>query len=150
MRDDLAPGHAAGSPRERGEVVFEATGEVSERAELLNGFLQLSLDGEAVQGDGRWLCASSLAWQLGRTGEVALKEGDLSLEDGDHELFAVLEHGTAEADLDTGSAVVRAVFTVDGARGDWAAPGDRVGCDLRIEIESWRGEIRVRPAAELP
>jgi hypothetical protein len=146
MPDDQTPG----SPRERGEAVYAVTGEVSERAELLNGFLQLSLDGEAVHGDGRWQCASSLAWQLGRSGEVALKEGDLSLEDGDHELFAVLEHGTAAPDLETGSAVVRAVFAVDGARGDWAAPGDRVACELRIDVETWRGEIRIRPAALRP
>lgn len=150
MRNAHEHEHARGFPPERAEAVFLATGEVTERAELLNGFLQLSLDGEAVQGDGRWQCASSLAWQLGRAGEVALKEGDLSLEDGDRELFAVLEHGTAEPDVDTGSAVVHATFTVDGARGDWAVPGDRVSCELRIEVESWRGEIRVRPAAVLP
>jgi hypothetical protein len=144
MRDDRAPAppHA--------ETVYAAAGEVSERAELLNGFLQLSLDGEAVRGDGRWQCTSSLAWQLGRSGEVALKEGDLSLEDGDRELFAVLEQGTARPDLDTGSAVVEAVFTVDGARGDWAAPGDRVACELHIEVETWRGELRIRRAAVLP
>ena len=140
------PASAQSAPLER---VYAATGEVSERAELLNGFLQLSLDGEAVGDGARWQCASSLAWQLGRSGEVALKEGDLALDDGDRELFAVLEHGTAEADLDTGSAVVHAVFNVDGAHGDWAAPGDRVTCELQIGVDGWRGELRLRPAAPL-
>jgi hypothetical protein len=132
-----------------GERVLLAAGEVSERAELLNGFLQLALDGEVSGGDpddARWRCSSSLSWQLGRSGEVALGEGDLALEDGDSELFAILEHGTAVADPETGSALVRAVFTVDGARGDWAATGDRVACELTIDAESWRGELRIRPA----
>lgn len=146
----MATERPASAPRDPRERTYTAAGEVSERAELLNGFLQLALDGEAVLGDARWQCAASLAWQLGRTGEVALAEGDLALEDGDGELFAILEHGSAEPDLDTGSAVVRGVFVVDGARGDLAAAGDRVECDLRIEVESWRGELRVRPAAVLP
>jgi len=131
----------------RSELVCAATGEVSERTELLNGFLQLVLDGEVVGEGERWRCSSSLSWRLGRTGEVMLEEGDLALEDGDTELFAVLEAGTAEPEAETGSAVVRAVFTVDGARGDWVVPGDRVTCDLVIGAESWRGELRIRAAA---
>lgn len=131
-----------------GEWLLLATGEVSERAELLNGFLQLALEGEvsASDGDGaRWRCSTALSWQLGRAGEVALGEGDLALEDGDTELFAVLDQGTAVPDPDSGSALVRAVFTVDGARGDWAATGDKVACELTIEAEHWRGEFRIRP-----
>ncbi|MDA0365654.1 MAG: hypothetical protein O3B31_10565 [Chloroflexi bacterium] len=140
----VRPGHDASNERR-----LYAVGEVSERAELLNGFLQLALDGEVSAGDdgeARWRCASSLSWRLGRSGEVELGEGDLALEDGEMELFAVLEHGTAIPDPDTGSAFVRATFTVDGARGDWAVAGDRVLCELTIDSEDWRGEIHIRPA----
>src|SRR5690606_1921095 len=63
---------------ERPEVRLEASGEVSERNELLSGAFQVVLDGVAsldVAGGGTWTCAASVAWQLGREGEVPLAEG---------------------------------------------------------------------------
>jgi len=124
---------------------FEAQGEVSERAELLNGSLQLVLDGEAQAGDDSWLCASSLSWRLGRSGEVALNEGDLTLEAGEREIAAVLLEGVAVADPDTGAASVRVTFTVDAVRGDVGATGDRLACDLEVGVDTWRGQIEVVP-----
>ena len=128
--------------------MLRAAGEVSERAELLNGFLQLALDGEASGDEAgeRWRCSCALSWQLGRDGPVSLAEGDIALEDADGDQFAILEHGTSTSDPDTGSALVHASFTVDGVRGGWAAPGDRITCELAIDAEHWRGELRVRPA----
>jgi hypothetical protein len=129
-----------------GEAAYTASGEVTERAELLNGSLQVALDGEVESREEQpWRCSSSMSWQIGRAGEVPLSEGDLTLEAGSGELFAVLDHGTASVDPDTGAATVRAVFLVDGAQGGALAPGDRVECLLHIEAETWTGELRLGP-----
>ncbi len=50
-------------------------GEVSERAELLNGSMQLALDGAGASGAPGWEVTLSLAWRLGRDGAVPLVEG---------------------------------------------------------------------------
>ncbi|MPZ99833.1 MAG: hypothetical protein GEU80_10955 [Dehalococcoidia bacterium] len=122
---------------------FEAQGEVSERAELLNGTLQLVLDGDAQAGNDAWLCACSLSWRLGRSGEVSLSEGDLTLEADGREIAAVLLEGVAVADPDTGAAAVRATFTVDAVSGELGTPGDQLTCELDVGVDTWRGEILV-------
>ncbi len=124
-------------------------GEVSERQELLNGTVQLSLEGEA---SGLFL-AATFAWQLARD-DVELLEGDLTLEDrtvsdGTHELYALLHAGTCVIDPDTGEARIEGTYLVDGLVGDWlmlgaaGREGGRLPCRFVIGASEWQGEINV-------
>jgi hypothetical protein len=145
-------------PTSDDRIAISIGGEVSERTELLNGALQVALDRQAnggADGEARtWRCSSSFTWKIGRSDEVPLLEGDLAIEDasedGEFEVFAVLEQGTAVVDPDTGAAAVRATLIVDGARGDLVCAGDTIACELRIDSETWEGEIRLPAAAAEP
>ena len=125
-------------------------GEVSERQKLLDGTVQLSLEGEA---SGLFL-AATFAWQLARAGEVELIEGDLTLEDrsasdGTHELYALLDAGTCVVDPDTGAARIEGSYLVDGLVGDWlmlgaaGREGGRLPCRFEIGASEWQGELNV-------
>ncbi len=117
------------------------TGEITERAELLNGAMQLALDGEAANADPAWTIESALSWRLGRSGAVTLDEGDLTLEAGAHELVAVLDHGTAELDPDTGGVEIEATFTVEGVSGVDPPTDGALSARFEIGAESWTGEL---------
>ena len=125
-----------------------AEGEVSEREELLDGRLQLVLDGETADG----LAVSfSLVWLLGREGATPLAEGFATLAGASSELNASLASGEVEAAAETGEASVRARFAVDAAEGGasaLAAPGAILACGLEVGAESWRGELRIEAAPE--
>lgn len=117
------------------------TGEISERAELLNGAMQLTLDGAAVGSDADWMIEAALSWRLGRAGAVTLDEGDLTLTAGDSELVAILDEGTAELDEDTGGVEVSATFGVEGATAADLEPGAMLLGRFEIGAESWTGEL---------
>lgn len=128
-------------------VVLRLRGEVTERSELLDGSLQVTLDGEASDGARRWTCTASLTWTLGRSGEVELEEGDLALEPAEGEeaedaLFAVVAEGLAQPDPDTGAASVTVRFAVDDARGEWAGV-EQCAAEFRVGVEDWTGQVRV-------
>lgn len=126
----------------------QASGEVTERSELLDGSLQLALEGSCDLDGVEWVVSITLAWPLAEAGDVPLAEGDLALEAPDRGLFAVLDDGTASSDPDSGAADVTARFTIDATdRAEMAvagappAPGS-VECHLAVGIEEWRGELR--------
>lgn len=123
---------------------YKLSGEVSERAELLNGSMQLSLDGIAVGEDVRWELAVSLAWRLGREGAVALEEGDLALDDGgstSSEVIAILDGGSAEDDSDTGNAIVDARFTIEESNVAGFEAGAQLRCQFEVGAEQWTGSL---------
>ena len=125
---------------------YTLSGEVSERAELLNGSMQLSLDGLAAGGDQRWALAVSLAWRLGREDGVSLDEGDLALDDDgvtDAEVVAILADGSAEEDMDTGNAIVDARFIIEESNVDGFAPGASLRCRFEVGAEQWSGALTV-------
>lgn len=139
--------------------VLRGAGEVSERTELLNGTLQLSIEGAvgadsaARDGAAPWELSASFAWKLGRDGDVPLSEGDLTLEGRDGELFATLGEGVAAVDPDSGAATVRATFVVDGVEGERLGalglrPDSSVSAELTVEAERWSGELRLPGGAE--
>ena len=124
-------------------TVWDAAGEVVEREELLDGRAQVVLDG-AAGSEGGVAVALTLVWLLGREGEVPLAEGyaTVSADDGG-ELNASLEAGTAAVSAETGAAVVRATFVVDGVEGGLAERGARIACELEVGAEEWRGALRL-------
>lgn len=126
------------------EATFPLAGEVSDRQERLNGDLLLELDGFVDAGDEEWAVTLNLAWVIGREGEIALSEGDLTVlsEDGD-EVNARLQRGAAAMDADTGAARVQAAFIVDVADSPWATEGDVLTCVVEVSGDEWVGELRL-------
>ncbi len=134
--------------------LLRGEGEISERTELLNGTLQLSIEGVVAAGSAvaggaaPWELSASFAWRLGRDGDVPLSEGDLTLESSDGELFATLGEGVATVDPDSGAASLRATFIVDGVQGKRLAdlglrPNSAVTAELTVDAERWSGELRL-------
>jgi len=118
-------------------------GDVSERTELLNGAMQLALDGATTEG-GRYGVTLTIAWRLGREGAIPLEEGDLTLDDpatDDAETVAILDAGTAEEDIDTGNAVIDATFTIEESNVDALPVGGRLRCQLEVAAEQWTGSL---------
>jgi len=103
--------------------------------------MQLTLDGEAANADPTWTIESALSWRLGRSGAVTLDEGDLTLEAGAEELVAVLDHGTAEIDPDTGGVEIEAIFTIESVSGVELPADGMLRAQLEIGAESWTGEL---------
>lgn len=120
---------------------IRVAGEITERAELLNGAAQLALDGGAIDADPAWTIEAALSWRLGRSGAVTLDEGDLTLEADRGELVAVLDHGTAELDPDTGGVEIEAVFAVEGVTGVELPADSALRARFEIGAESWTGEL---------
>ena len=117
------------------------SGEISERAELLNGAMQLTLDGVAVGAGAAWAIEAALSWRLGRSGAVALDEGDLTLTLGDAELVAILDEGSALLDEETGAVEVDASFDVEGATAVDIEPGAGLRGRFEIDADAWSGEV---------
>lgn len=123
------------------------SGEVTERAELLNGAMQLALDG-AVGSEVGWIVEFALSWRLGRAGAVDLDEGDLTIEGPAAELIAILDAGTAELDPDTGNVEVDATFEIESATGLALESGMAIRARLEIGAESWNGVLRTSAEAD--
>ncbi len=144
--------------------LWRGEGEVSERAELLNGALQLSIEGVVAAGSAAtdrvgtdeaapWELSASLSWRLGRDGDVPLSEGDLTLEGRDGEFFETLTEGVAAVDPDSGAATVRATFMIDGVEGDrlldlGLRADSAVAAEFAIDAERWSGELRLPARVE--
>lgn len=129
-------------PESGSEVRYHLTGEVSERAELLNGSMQLALDGVASHATERWELAVALAWRIGREGAIPLEEGDLAFDHGDvdnSELVAILDGGSAEEDSDTGNAIVEARFTIEESNITAFEAGTQLHCRFEVSTERWTG-----------
>lgn len=122
---------------------YNLAGEVSERTELLNGTMQLALDGAASHDATEWQVAVTLAWRLGREGAVALEEGDLALDDGGSELevIAILEAGSAEEDTDTGNAIVELLFAIEESNVEGFEAGTQLRGQLDVGAEQWTGSL---------
>jgi hypothetical protein len=122
-----------------------ASGEVSERGELLDGSLQLALEGSCELAGVEWIVSMTLAWPLAEAGEVPLAEGDLALDATERGLFAVLEEGVAANDPDTGAAQITARFRVDATDGEPQPDADDavggIECAIEVGVEEWRGEL---------
>jgi len=129
--------------------LLRGEGEISERTELLNGTLQLSIEGVVAAGSAApWELSASFAWRLGRDGNVPLSEGDLTLASSDGELFATLDEGVATVDPDSGAASLRATFIVDGVEGERLVdlglrPDSAVTAELTLDAERWSGQLRL-------
>ncbi len=122
---------------------YELSGDVSERGELLNGSMQLALDGAAVHAASELQISVILAWRLGREGAVALEEGELALDDGVStlEVVASVADGTAEEDPDTGSSLVDALFTIEESNTPEFVAGTQLRAELDIGAEQWSGSM---------
>ena len=120
------------------------SGEVTERSELLNGTVQLSLDGEMCLSDELWAVEIVLAWSLGREGTVPISEGELVLEFGQQELIAILDTGSVEIDPDGGEVNVSGRFRIDDFTELDLTLGASVRLYLMIGSERWQGEISGR------
>jgi len=120
-----------------------ASGEVSERGELLDGSLQLALEGKCELAGEEWTVSMTLAWPLAEEGEVPIAEGDIALDAPDHSLFAVLEEGTAASDAETGAARISARFLVDGTDGNDPGATGAIECRLEVDVGEWRGELEL-------
>lgn len=125
-------------------------GEVSEWQELLDGTVQLVLEG----GASGLLLTAAFAWRLAGEGEADLLEGDLTLEDrsntgGTRELYALLQSGTCSIDPETGDVRIEGAYLVDGVVGDWVTLGaagresGRLPCRFEVAAAEWRGELNV-------
>jgi hypothetical protein len=131
-------------PEADSNLRYTLTGEISERAELLNGSMQLALDGTASGDTQLWALAVALAWRLGREGAVSLEEGDLTLDgvgDGSFEIVAILDDGSAEEDADTGNAVVDALFTIEESNVAGFEAGAQLSCQFEVGAERWTGAM---------
>lgn len=129
-------------PESTAQPPYALIGEVSERAELLNGTMQLALDGATSEGATRWELSIALAWRLGREGAIPLEEGDLALDDAGAtgvELVALLDSGTAEEDVDTGNALIEALFTIEESNVAAFEAGARLHCQFEVAAEQWTG-----------
>jgi hypothetical protein len=124
---------------------YQLSGDIAERGELLNGSVQLALDGAAVRGSSEWQIAVTLAWRLGREGAVALDEGDLALDDGVSalEVIAILEEGTAEEDTDTGNSIVELLFTIEESTVEGFEVGTQLRAEFDIGAEQWSGSLTI-------
>lgn len=116
-----------------------ARGEVSEREDLLDGRVRVSLEGEA----GGWLIDAAFAWQRGREDVVRLDAEDsyITLLDGSRELHASVDEGTIDVDVETAEATVAATMTIEQSTGGPAAPGDPMACQITIGVDAWAGEV---------
>jgi hypothetical protein len=135
-------------PESTAEVRYALTGEVSERAELLNGTMQLALDGTTSDEGARWELTIALAWRLGREGAIPLEEGDLAFDDAgatSAEVVALLDSGSAEGDADTGNAIIEVLFTIEESNVAEFEIGARLHCQFEVGSEQWTGVMT--PAA---
>ena len=120
---------------------IQCSGEVTERSELMNGTIQLSLDGEFCFFEDHWTVEIVIAWNLGRVGIVDISEGELVIECAQQELIAIIDSGSVEVDPDGGQVEVSAIFKIDDFTGLDLARGSLVGMHLIIGAERWQGEI---------
>lgn len=155
-------------------VVYDVTGEVSERQERLDGEALITLDGvlslpdgaatadapdgaattdvpdgaaiaDVPNGDGAEV-SISLSWLLGRDGAEALGDGDLVLWPPEAaETAALLTSGTAEVDPETGLVRVDGRLIVDGA--GWLPDTTALRLEIEIGVEDWRGRLTIGAAS---
>ena len=123
-------------------------GEVVERQELLDGTVHLVLEGAS----GPLRLSATFSWRLAGEGELALGEGELTLEDDSppgaaRELYALLESGTLAVDPESGDLRIECLYLVDGVVGEWEALGDagrehgRLPCRFEVAAAEWLGEV---------
>lgn len=121
------------------EQVWHATGEVTDREDLLDGRVRIEVSGTA--GDA--VIEAGFAWRRGRD-SIALEAADsyLTVVEGDSELHATALGGTVSDEPETAATHVRAQFIVEDAVG-LGATQMPIAALVVIGPEEWTGEFQL-------
>jgi hypothetical protein len=124
---------------------FSASGEVTEREDLLDGRVRVALQGTA----GPWQLDAVIGWRRGRTDAIEVEPEDtyLTLFGDGGEFNAAAVGGTVTVDPDTAAADVEAALTLERGAGSAERPArDRTGAievALNVGLEAWSGTVRL-------
>jgi hypothetical protein len=130
------------------EIIVEATGDVVERQELLNGTRSVTIEGGSA--DGRWRVQGTLSWNLGLVEYAG--EGDITLSTDGGEIFgtvgAVEAHEAASsigglAGDDEGALELRAVYLIDGGAGEYDGTTGAGRAEVRLAGDTFTGRWSV-------
>ncbi len=121
------------------DQTWAATGEVTEREDLLDGRVRIELAGTA----GNAVIEAGFAWRRGRH-SIALEAADsyLTVVDGDSELHAMALGGTVTEEPETGAASIRAQFIIEDSVG-LGATLMPIAATVLISPEEWSGEFQL-------
>lgn len=121
------------------DQVWAATGEVTDREDLLDGRVRIELAGTA----GEAIIEAGFAWRRGRN-SIALDAADsyLTVVDGDSELHATALGGTVSEEPETGAASIRAQFIIEDSVG-LGATLMPIAATVLISPEEWSGEFQL-------
>lgn len=125
----------------RVEIIIEASGDVAERSELLNGTETVTLEGASADG---WTLSALVSWSIGLVEYAG--EGDITLASGDGALFATATEATAHAAED-GADELRIRYEIDGGEGRFQAAAGVIEATLRLDGATFSGRWRVSAEA---
>ena len=119
------------------DQVWQATGEVTDREDLLDGRVRVELSGEA----GAATFEAGFGWRRARD-SIALEAADsyLTVFEGDSELHATALAGTVTTDAETGATRIEAQFIIEDSVG-LGATLMPIAAIVLVGPEEWSGEF---------
>ncbi len=131
------------------DILFQVSGDVVEREELLNGTQTVAIEGSSE--DGAWALTGTVAWNLGLRDFAG--EGDLTLarEDGS-EIFATLTNASVQESADDGAGghMLRLVFEIDGGSGQYEGTHGGIDASGMLTDGSFRLNLAIRGVPPAP
>lgn len=118
---------------------LSASGEVTEREDLLDGRVRVALEGAA----GPWQFDAVIGWRRGRTEAIEVEPQDsyLTLSNDEDELNASVVRGAVSVDPDTGLAQIEATLALE-SNDDEATRG-AIEIALSVDLDGWSGAVRL-------
>jgi hypothetical protein len=118
------------------EIEIQASGDVVERTELLNGTVTIAIEGASP--DGAWTVSGVVSWNRGLVDYAG--EGDISLSRDEDELFASLTSATIDQSAaEEGDVHLRVRYEIDGGAGRFDAASGSIAGEIRVTGEVFEG-----------
>ena len=118
------------------EITIEASGDVAERSELLNGTESVALEGS---GDG-WTVSVLASWSIGLVEYAG--EGDITLARDDGAIIAAVTQAALRTG-DDGAEELRVRYEIDGGEGRFADAAGSIEATIRLDGATFAGIWRV-------
>ena len=122
-------------------MLYKITGEVIEHSELLNGEIQLILEGEFISKNNKFCITNILEWQMGNNVITSILHSELSMEISsklDQTIIGNYCKGTLSKDDETGDLHFDLFYNIDTKSSD-----NKVHCEIIVTGNEWSGFINI-------
>ena len=122
-------------------MLHKILGEVIDHSELLNGEIQMILEGEFIWNEKKYRITNSLEWQIGNDVVIPILHSELLIENSSITSQTIVGNystGNHSVDEETGELLFDLSYNIDAASSD-----EKIDCEITVQGNEWLGLLNI-------